>query len=223
MEGYFAYWDELLRRHPGMFIDSCASGGRRNDLETLRRAVPLLRSDWYNAPDGQQCHTYGLSLWFPYQGTAGLSLSLHEQQVLDPQLRWSRSSPSARTPRAWTAWTGQLLKATMDEWRQINDCFYGDFYPLTPYSLTADAWMAWQYDRPAIGKGVVQVFRRGESIYESARIPLRGLDPQAGYTITDLDTKESKQMRGRDLLEQGWPVAFKSRPGSAIIVYQRTP
>ena len=28
VEGYFAYWDELLRRHPGMFIDSCASGGR---------------------------------------------------------------------------------------------------------------------------------------------------------------------------------------------------
>lgn len=28
-----------------MLIDSCASGGRRNDLETLRRAVPLLRSD----------------------------------------------------------------------------------------------------------------------------------------------------------------------------------
>ncbi|MCX5759876.1 MAG: NPCBM/NEW2 domain-containing protein, partial [Candidatus Hydrogenedentes bacterium] len=69
IEGYFAYWDELLRRHPGMLIDSCASGGRRNDLETLRRAVPLLRSDWYNNPGGQQCLTYGLSLWIPYHGT----------------------------------------------------------------------------------------------------------------------------------------------------------
>ena len=41
VEGYLAYWDELRRRHPGMLIDSCASGGRRNDLETMRRAVPL--------------------------------------------------------------------------------------------------------------------------------------------------------------------------------------
>ncbi|MCB9784362.1 MAG: alpha-galactosidase [Candidatus Omnitrophica bacterium] len=67
--GYLAYWDELLRRHPGLRIDSCASGGRRNDLETLRRAVPLLRSDYLFEPVGQQCHTYGLSMWVPFYGT----------------------------------------------------------------------------------------------------------------------------------------------------------
>ena len=47
---YLAYWDELRRRHADMLIDSCASGGRRNDLETLRRAVPLLRSDYLFDP-----------------------------------------------------------------------------------------------------------------------------------------------------------------------------
>ena len=67
--GYLAYWDELLRRHPGMLIDSCASGGRRNDLETMRRAVPLLRSDYLFEPVGQQGHTYGLSFWLPFYGT----------------------------------------------------------------------------------------------------------------------------------------------------------
>ena len=74
VEGYLAYWDELRRRHPGLLIDSCASGGRRNDLETLRRAVPLLRSDYQSfdgdpayAP-GNQGHTYGLSSWIPYYG-----------------------------------------------------------------------------------------------------------------------------------------------------------
>ena len=59
--GYQAYWDELRRRHPDMLIDSCASGGRRNDLETLRRAVPLLRSDYIMEPVGNQCHTYTLA------------------------------------------------------------------------------------------------------------------------------------------------------------------
>lgn len=67
--GYLAYWDELRRRHPNMLIDSCASGGRRNDLETMRRAVPLLRSDYIMEPVGNQGHTYGLSLWLPFQGT----------------------------------------------------------------------------------------------------------------------------------------------------------
>ena len=66
VEGYLAYWDELRRRHPGMLIDSCASGGRRNDLETMRRAVPLLRTDFEGNPEGNQCHTYGFGLWLPY-------------------------------------------------------------------------------------------------------------------------------------------------------------
>ena len=74
VQGHLALWDELRRRHPGLRIDSCASGGRRNDLETMRRAVPLLRSD-FQFPDmkgvveGNQGHTHGLSSWLPFQGT----------------------------------------------------------------------------------------------------------------------------------------------------------
>ena len=37
IEGLLAYWDELQRRHPDMLIDECASGGKRNDLEMMRR------------------------------------------------------------------------------------------------------------------------------------------------------------------------------------------
>ncbi len=35
VEGHYAMWDELRARHPGLWIDNCASGGRRIDLETL--------------------------------------------------------------------------------------------------------------------------------------------------------------------------------------------
>jgi alpha-galactosidase len=222
VEGYFAYWDELRRRHPGLLIDSCASGGRRNDLETLRRAVPLLRSDWYNAPDGQQCHTWALSLWMPYQGTAGYLYRMMNDRY------WIRSQMTAE----WTFgpeasgldgvdWS--LLKWGLDEWGQVKGCLFGDFYPLTPYALGADVWMAWQYDCPADGKGVVQVFRRGQSIYESARLPLRGLNPAAAYEVTDLDTRRATTFAGQDLLKDGLPVSLPGRPGAATIVYRRLP
>lgn len=67
VQGYLAFWDELRRRHPRMLIDSCSSGGRRNDLETLRRAVPLLRSDFQPSHtwEAQQAQTYGISAWIP--------------------------------------------------------------------------------------------------------------------------------------------------------------
>jgi alpha-galactosidase len=45
VEGLYAFWDELLHRHPGLLIDNCASGGRRIDLETLSRSTPFWRSD----------------------------------------------------------------------------------------------------------------------------------------------------------------------------------
>ena len=54
VEGFLGYWDEFRRRHPDMLIDTCASGGRRNDLETLRRAVPLLRSDSSSNPSASR-------------------------------------------------------------------------------------------------------------------------------------------------------------------------
>ena len=69
VEGYLAFWDEIRRRHPDLYIDTCASGGRRNDLETLRRSVPLLRSDWFSPAESQQAHTMGIALWLPYYGS----------------------------------------------------------------------------------------------------------------------------------------------------------
>ena len=51
-----------------------------------------------------------------------------------------------------------LLKWGLNEWRRIKKYFFGDYYPLTPYSLYNDVWIAWQFDRPEEGEGVVQVF-----------------------------------------------------------------
>ena len=47
-------------------IDSCASGGRRDDLETMRRAIPILPTDVENDAEAYQCCTYGFGLWLPF-------------------------------------------------------------------------------------------------------------------------------------------------------------
>ena len=97
--GYLAYWDELRRRHPNMLIDSCASGGRRNDLETMRRAVPLWRSDYAFEAIGHQCMTYGISLWLPYHGTGTIAARNAPYYgsgftPVEPYAFWSDVSPS---------------------------------------------------------------------------------------------------------------------------------
>ena len=69
--------------------------------------------------------------------------------------------------------------------------------------MAQTVWMAWQFDVPEKGGGVVQAFHRAESVYETARFRLRGLDPAAEYALTNLDTGESQTVAGRELLDKG--------------------
>ncbi len=215
VEGYFAYWDELLRRHPGMLIDSCASGGRRNDLETLRRAVPLLRSDYTFEPVGEQNHTYGISFWMPFNGTGFITV--------DKYLIRSQMSPEFTigidTRRKDLDY--KLVRELTEQWRQVSPCYFGDYYPLTPFEIGNAVWMAWQFDRSDTGQGFVQAFRRGDCAEESVVVRLRGLDPGARYTLKDADTGSSWQASGRELLDNGLTIKSPSRPAAILITYQR--
>jgi alpha-galactosidase len=216
VEGYLAYFDFLRTHHSDILIDTCASGGRRNDLETLRRAVPLWRSDYDFEPAPMQNITYGIDLWIPYFGTG-----LHR---LDPYSFRSDMCPATilqldvrRKDLDYDA-----VRTLCAQWRRFADFYYGDYYPLTSYSTESDTWMALQFNRPEKGAGAVEVFRRPDSPFEAARFKLRGLDSGAQYTITNLDGSNVTHVSGQELSEKGLPVTIEEEPGSALFVYQRS-
>jgi len=114
-------------------------------------------------------------------------------------------------------------KKLVDEQRLIAPLFFGDFYPLTPYTLSEDQWMAWQFDRPDLGEGVVQVFRRESSPYESARFALHEMDPAAKYSVKNLDESESREIAGSELADTGLAVMMSKRAAALTFVYKRLP
>ena len=214
--GYLAYWDGLLARFPKLVIDTCASGGHRNDLETLRRSIPLLRSDYILEPIGQQCHTHGLALWMPYYGTGtGAMDSYNFRSQMCPSLiacfdMRRKDLPYEEARRLVTQWKNEVAPN-----------YAGDYYPLTTFTTANDAWMGWQFDRPESGQGLVQVFRRGASIYESARLKLQGLVPSARYAITDLDKPGTPEyLTGTQLADTGLLVALPTQPAAAVFTYK---
>ena len=228
IQGHLEYWDELRHRHPSLQIDSCASGGRRIDLETLRRAAgPHTRSD-YIAFDGKPGHesgnqgqTFGLSSWLPYYGQG-----VYYRDQTRPQRIYNVRSymgPAfgicVDVRRADVDW--DLYRRLVDQWRQVAPCMLGDYYPLTSYSLQLDQWIAWQFDRPEEGDGVVQAFRRERCEAASQAYRLRGLDQAASYEITNFDAKGSIRSSGKDLMEKGLTVEIPDKPGAAVIVYRR--
>jgi alpha-galactosidase len=228
--GYLAYWDELRRRHPDMLIDSCASGGRRNDLETMRRAVPLWRSDYAFECTGHQCMTYGISSWLPYHGTGTVAARDAGYYgggatPVEPYAFWSNASPGfgmgidLRERKLDYA----TLRRLVAGWREVSPNYYGDFYPLTPWTRDNAVWVAWQFDRPEAGAGMVQVFRRQNSPYETARLPLRGLDANRRYRLKTLEADTTWELPGRELLEKGLAVTLPAKASATTITYTEMP
>ena len=67
----------------------------------------------------------------------------------------------------------------------------------------------------------MQAFRRPQSVEELARYKLRGLDPQARYAVTDLDTGHSQTLTGCELMDDGLPVTIRTQPGAAVLTYKQ--
>ena len=106
------------------------------------------------------------------------------------------------------------------EFLSVRDFFQGDFYPLTPYSLDKDCWMAYQLHRPDRREGIVLAFRRAESSVESMSLGLWGLTPDARYELHFEDEGRKENFKGRDLTT-GLGVRIEKPRGSRLIRYRR--
>lgn len=224
VEGLYAMWDELLARHPGLYIDNCSSGGNRLDLETCMRSVPLWRDDSSSAPlpgrsDWNQTQTYGLSLYLPFSiactwfpetynvrscATAG---GVWEFDYLNENFPWKQA------------------KSLVAEIKENQKYWYGDFYPLTRAPVGADQWIAWQYHRPDLNAGLVLAFRRSECPYPVLTVKLGGIDLAKNYTvefIDDAQQKAEKAMSGHELAAE-LELPLPKKQSSLLIRYRPTP
>jgi hypothetical protein len=115
-----------------------------------------------------------------------------------------------------------LMRRLTGEFAEIAPNWLGDYYPLTPYSTGRDAWMAWQFDVPEKGEGMLQAFRRAESPFYGLQLKLQGLDPAATYALADRDVHQKpKEYTGRQLMEQGLSVDIPDQPGAVVITYKQ--
>ncbi|MCM8768537.1 MAG: alpha-galactosidase [Candidatus Omnitrophica bacterium] len=224
--GHLALWDTLRRQRPDLLIDVCASGGRRNDLESLRRAVPLWRTDYtgfladkgktkYARINANQGITYGLSFWIPYFGTGLINVDYYQfASCLCPSLAFDVDPRREDVDR-------ELWRKLAVIHRKVARCFFGDYYPLTEYSLEPSAWIAWQFDLPERGEGMIQVFRREENPEKKFCLKLQALKADGEYLITDLLEGKSHRFSGRFLSKKGLTVSLPVRPSALILDYKQ--
>jgi alpha-galactosidase len=227
VEGLYAFWDELRLRHPHLMIDDCASGGRRIDLETIGRSIPLTRTDFVGNILAGQCHSYGLNLWVPLHTTTAGNLGKHTDYNLRSSMTaglafglfWSGDGPQGKVDYAHFPFAE--ARRSLEQFRTIQKYFYGDYYPLTEYTQAEDAWMAYQLDLPAENEGLVVVLKRPASNYSQAVFPLRALEQASTYEIHDLDRGALPKRTGSQLQDRGLEVNLAAKPDTALIRYRR--
>lgn len=230
IEGLYAFWDDLRRRHPALLIDNCASGGRRIDLETISRSIPLWRSDYQCFrnfdPLGMQGQTHGLGLWVPLStGACDRPDDYAFRSALGPGIVMCTLANPTGAPEGfltpWEAYPLDWLVKALREEQRVRAYFEGDFYPLLSYTLAADAWAAWQFDRPDLGEGMVVAFRRQNSPLTSMVARLRGLSPKTVYELRDVGGRRGWKATGQQLMREGFSITIRQRPGSRLFLYRR--
>jgi len=219
VEGHYAFWDELRARHPGLWIDNCASGGRRIDLETCMRSVPLWRSDTSCSPghaEWNQAQSAALSQYIP----------LHTASAWDPERYVFRSSATGGllceldylNPAFSVTKTRTLIKEIDD----IRKFWYGDFYPLTPAASALDQFAAFQLHRPDLDAGIVLAFRRPECELRGLVLDPRGLDAKHSYELEFIDEagKKTRQvMTAKEIRANGLELRIPAKGQSLLVRY----
>ena len=194
IQGYYRMWDELLARNPGLIIDSCASGGRRNDLETMRRSVPLHYTDvgYGNHPIKLMQHRQMFE-WIPYFRAHNMNWCAPDgtyDKVSRKPDRYSYYVAMAPALTDMTEWNADeeafaLAREMQAIWRRAADLMVGtDYYPLTECRKRSEDFYAAQFHDPETGRGMLHLVN-GVTATESAfTVQLRGLDGDATYTLT---------------------------------------
>lgn len=213
IEGLYAFWDELRRRHPDVLIDNCAQGARRLDLETCARSIVTWRSDYRCDPDALQSHNVGLNRYFPTHGTA----------YRTPDLYATRSSYSTDlnldVPIESEDLDIETYRRIVSEYRGIRPLFMGDFYPLTSHSTAHDVWCAYEYYREDLHAGCALFFRREASPHGSGAFNLYVPDESKAYRIENVDTAEVMEIKGSGLTRgHGVQITLAQRESCLLLI-----
>jgi alpha-galactosidase len=231
MEGFYAFWDALLLRHPGLIIDNCASGGRRIDLETVSRSIALWRSDTqchpHHDPADTQAQGMGLSYWLPLHG-AGLWGALPSKEFCSTYRVRSTMGPAMQlssfvreTYPIQDNYPWEWFRKMCQEYLRARPFYVGDYYPLIePVSASLDQWAVYQMDRPDLAQGMIMAFRRKEAPWETGTFRLKALDSEALYEIENADTNIIEANVG-EKLASGLEISLPTPETSALFFYRK--
>jgi alpha-galactosidase len=207
--GHYKMWDDIIActlSYGGCgFVDSCASGGGRNDLESMRRGVPLLRSDSDRTTTALRLSmTTTFNKWIPFCGanTKEKARELALTGGSDPYIWRASYLPSLNVDSQFVQDPDQdfgVLRFGLKEWKRVSPYLLKEFYTLTPWHKERDQsdFTAFSYYDPEKEEGVILAFRQENCARSRLTVALPFGDPHAEYLLTDEDSGETVSAAGQ--------------------------
>ncbi len=219
IEGLYYVFDTIREKYPAVLIDSCASGGRRMDIEILKRTVILWRTDYccntYGKnffDEGTQFQMQSLSYWLPLHAT-GVGTDKFESYNFRSALAAGINFNSYISEE-----NAEDAKFLVSQASKMRPYYYGDYYQILEPVYDFKSWQAYEVWRNDLGKGALVVYIRENAKETEKVLYLKGLDPQSEYCVTNSDDEsEAFLMTGADLMNNGFTVSGKAR--SALVFY----
>ncbi len=224
----YALIDALRAAHPGIEIESCASGGGRADYEILKRTERIWTSD-NNDPLDRQSIQRGFSVFFPPE-----VMGAH----VGPSPSHTTGRRTSLATRAWTAFFGHMgIEADVRGFSEAERAQLAQIIALYKEHrarLHGGRTLRLDAEPGAIAfmvvgeTGALLSYARLETMRHAGLAPLRlaGLDPDARYRIRLLTPARNAPLAdattaGR-LLEAMWlPLPLLGPGGMAVFHVER--
>jgi len=227
IEGLYALWDKILETYPQVMIDNCASGGRRIDLETTRRSIPLWRSD--AAIDvisstnpkmdiANQVEGWGIGHWLPEQSGPITTFDAYAlRSTISTGFMAYRPLPKDKNDPEFND-----AREAVAENKRLRPYFTEERIGLIAPVLDKEAWTAYQHHRRSDASGIIVALRGPGADSETVTLRPEHLDVRGMYQVTrwdDYRKAPATRMSGADLKEIDITIA-KTR-SSVLVEYQK--
>lgn len=211
----YRFLNTLRERNPGLMIDNCASGGRRIDIEMMKISAPLWRTDY--PVNGQESNTEAirsqnayLNYWVPISATGSSTEGMDDSYEF-------RSVMANGMTIGWSWSNSNWINTMLEQYQRCRALMDGDYYMLANPEDYKTANSSIMYYKPETGEGYLLAFRPRQSDESTMTLALKGLDPDAEYTVENADTGEVVTGSGKILMENGLVLTMERARSSMLI------
>lgn len=166
MQAVLRLYDELLKRNPGLVIDNCAAGGTRNEMDMMRRSVPMQYTDMHiDEAQKRLFHYYEMFSWIPYFRAHAKEGDerFPNKRNLDEFSYLCAMTPAVTVCLDYYEGEGvfNTARKMLPIWRKAAQYeLSGDFYQLTDKD---SGWYGVQFHNEADGSGFIEVIRTSDA------------------------------------------------------------